>query len=153
MILHQAIISGEKMKKQKIHLIISLILSIFVVSACGTGNVVYDPNCPQYGCKLTTTEAKFESKVKDDSGSGCLTDCNADVWVKNIENQPAFAQIIADCHTVSKSTQYSSEMYWMQPQEEHTFQIKVDAGSLEDWKCENFKIKSGQITGCEAYQI
>jgi len=139
---------------KKYLVLLGLFIMSLVLISCGiTGNVPASQNCPQYSCKLTTTEAKFETKVKDDSGSGCLTDCSADVWVKNLENQPAFAELIADCHTVNNNQQYSSGVTWMQPQGENTFQIKVDAGSLEDWKCENFRIKSGQIAGCEIYTI
>src|SRR3989344_4287468 len=103
------------MKKQNIYLILSLILSIFVINACGTGNVVYDKNCPQYGCKLTLGEAKFDSKVTDDNG-GCVFDCSADVYVKNIENQPTLVKVTATCKTLNKEGVYSSEEFWLQPQ-------------------------------------
>jgi len=144
----------NKMKRKiKAVMALCLVLSIGLIVGCDKTGKGYEGNCPQYGCRLTTKEANFESKVLDDSGNGCLTDCNADIYVKNIENQPGRVYIKADCYTVNQRATYSSETYWMQPQEEHTFKIKVDTGMTENWKCENFEIHSEQISDCEIYQI
>lgn len=131
-----------------------LIFSLLVMSACtkGAEGFATATNCQQYGCRLTLGEAKFDSKVEDDNG-GCVFDCSADVYVKNLENQPALAKVTATCRTLNKVGEYSSEEFWLQPQGSHTFKINVDAGIDEDWKCENFAIHSSQIAGCEMYKI
>ncbi len=122
-----------------------LVLSAILLSGCGniTGNV------PLNQCELVTQQAQFESKIKDDKGIGCITDCQANVWVKNIENQPNRISVTADCTTVNGIKQISSGDYWIQPQGEHTFNIKVPVGIAENWKCENFQIHSDKIYGCK----
>lgn len=134
-------------------IVFCLILSILVISGCDGGITGDVPaiDCPQYGCRLTTKEASLESKVLDNSGNGCLTDCNADIYVKNLENQPVRAVVKADCNTVNKRAIYSSETYWLQPKGDHKFNIKVDAGLTENWKCENFVIHSEKISDCQTY--
>ena len=69
------------MKKNKL-LMVLVILSIFV-SGCGNA-ITGGATCPSYECKLTTTSAKTESKILDDKGSGCLTDCSANIKIKNV---------------------------------------------------------------------
>ncbi len=129
------------------YIIITLILIVTI--GCVTSPTGEVTSCPGVECRLTMVDATFDSKVTDDNGKGCLTDCNADVYVKNLEQQPTKVKVMADCYTVNKRNRYSSETYWMQPGEEHTFKIKVDAGMTEDWKCENFGIFSEKIYGCE----
>lgn len=129
-----------------------LVLLLALVSACSgnnsTGNVV----CLQYGCRMTMSDAKTEGKVTDDGGISSLTDCCADVHLKNLEAQPALVSVTADCSTLNKKGTYSSDSYWMQPQSEHDFEIKVDAGWTENWKCENFQAHSSKVQTCELYQ-
>ena len=140
------------MKIQNLYLPVFLVLSMFIISACGTGNVVANPNCPQYGCQMVMSDAKTEFKVTDDNGISSLTDCCADVHVKNLEDQPALVSVTADCSTLSKTSTYSSDSYWMQPQSEHDFEIKVDAGWTENWKCQNFQVHSSKVQTCGLYQ-
>src|SRR3989344_8196463 len=136
---------------KKIIFLVGLALMMLFVSGCSQGAGGYATASP-CGCKLTLGEAKFESKIKDDHG-GCIADCSADIHVKNIENQPTLAYVTATCKTVNKEGVYQSEKYWMQPNSDHNFEIKVDAGIGEDWKCSNFAVYSSQIAGCEAYSI
>lgn len=143
------------MKKIKLVYGAISLLMLMLIAGCNDGGIgaATGVTCPKYDCRLTTTEARFEPEVIDDAGMGCVTDCHADVKVKNIESQPVKARVVARCRTVNKDAQYSSETYWMQPQEEHTFKIKVDAGLTENWRCDDFKVHSEQITACETYEV
>lgn len=148
----------KKIQNWKIIALCSLTLILLVVAGCGdgTGFATAPPNCPKYDCKLTTKQAtQFESKIKDDKG-GCfagLADCSASVSVKNNENQPVLVHLTATCRTVDKQIPTESKKYWMQPGEEHDFDISSGAGIGDDWRCENFLIHSSQIAGCEVYEV
>ena len=132
-------------------LLVMLVLSL-VITGCintPTGGVT----CPQIGCRLTATNANFQSEVKDADGNGCLTDCAADIWVKNVENQPTRVKVTADCWTTKEKYKTESETFWLQPGQEHTFHINLKVGLTENWKCDNFAISSDKINSCEAYII
>ncbi len=132
--------------KTKVTLLIGFLVALVVLTGCTespTGGAVKD-------YQLTTITASTEMKVIDDSGKGCLTDCEADVKVKNLEKQPVLVKVTAECYTVKERKTYSSEEYWMQPESDHTFKIKPKVGLIEDWKCENFRKTASKIYGCQA---
>lgn len=137
--------------KNKNLLIGLLSLAVVLIASCsntgGTGAAT--ATCPVYDCVLTTTQASFQTEVIDEHGIGCATDCQADVRVKNLENQPTRVAVSAECQTVNKKGIYTSETYWMQPNSEYDFKIKVDAGFTENWKCENFVVNSDKISSCQ----
>lgn len=133
-----------------------LLIAIIAISGCEvksgpTGNV--PTTCPTYKCVLTSDVASFESKILDDKGNGCLTDCVADIRVKNLENQPTGVSVSANCNTINKQGTYTSKTFWMQPNSEHDFRIKVDAGLTENWRCENFVVNSDKISACQLQAI
>ncbi len=117
-----------------------------LLNGCVTGKATYDPNCK---CQLTTKTAQFDYKIIDDSGGG-IFDKDLEVWVKNKETQPSRVVVEADCKTVEETKHVSSGAFWVQPDREHTFKIKVPVGWTEDWKCSNIAISSDTIYDCKA---
>ena len=130
---------------EKIYFTFALLILVVIIAGCvnnPTGGVV----CPQIGCRLATTDANFQSEVRDNEGNGCLTDCAADIWVKNVENQPTRVKVSADCWTTEQKYKAESETFWLQPSQEHNFNINLKVGLTENWKCDNFAIHSDKIS-------